>query len=82
MVHDHPPFLFVRGSLAPSDDRAVAVVGTREPSDEGARDAQHLAGALAERGITVVSGLAAGIDTAAHTGRAGGGRSACASHLE
>lgn len=68
MIHDHPPFLFVRGSLAPSDDRAIAVVGTREPSDEGARDAQHLAGALAQRGITVVSGLAAGIDTAAHTG--------------
>ena len=34
MIHDHPPFLFVRGSLAPSDDRAIAVVGTREPSDE------------------------------------------------
>lgn len=68
MIHDHPPFLFVRGSLAPSDDRAIAVVGTREPSDEGARDAQHLAGALVEQGITVVSGLAAGIDTAAHTG--------------
>jgi len=68
MVHDHPPFLFVRGSLEPADERAIAVVGTRKPSDEGRRAAWQIAGALAERGITVVSGMAAGIDTAAHVG--------------
>lgn len=66
MVHDHPPFLFVRGNLEPSDERAIAVVGTRKPSDEGVRAAQQIAGSLAERGVTVVSGMAAGIDTAAH----------------
>lgn len=66
MIHDHPPFLFVRGSIDHGDDRAIAVVGTRRPSDEGIRAARHLAGSLAERGITVVSGMALGIDTAAH----------------
>jgi DNA processing protein len=68
MVHDHPPFLFVRGSIEPGDDRAIAVVGTRKPSEEGLRAAGRIAGALAERGITVVSGMAEGIDTAAHAG--------------
>lgn len=75
MVHDHPPFLFVRGTLEPSDERAIAVVGTREPSEKGARIAEQIAGSLADRGITVVSGMAAGIDTAAHTGAlSAGGR--------
>lgn len=68
MVHDHPPFLFVSGSLDPADERAVAVVGTRTPSDEGRTVAREIAASLARRGITVVSGLAAGIDTAAHGG--------------
>jgi DNA processing protein len=68
MIHDHPPFLFVRGTMAPADDRAIAVVGTRRPSEEGVRTAGRIAGALAGRGITVVSGLAEGIDTAAHAG--------------
>ncbi|HVE45212.1 MAG TPA: DNA-processing protein DprA [Acidimicrobiales bacterium] len=74
MVHDHPPFLFVRGALDPSDERAIAVVGTREPSEKGAQVAEQISGSLAERGITVVSGMAAGIDTAAHAGalQAGG----------
>lgn len=68
MVHDHPPFLFVRGTIVLADDRAIAIVGTRRPSGEGVRTAGRIAGALAERGITVVSGLAEGIDTAAHAG--------------
>jgi DNA processing protein len=66
MIHDHPPFLFVRGSLSPADDRAIAVVGTRKPSEEGVRAARRIAASLADRGITVVSGMAEGIDTAAH----------------
>ncbi len=76
MIHDHPPFLFVRGSLADGDDRAIAVVGTRSPSPAGVRAATEIADALARRGITVVSGMAVGIDTAAHVGALNaGGRS-------
>ncbi|WP_203836682.1 DNA-processing protein DprA [Winogradskya humida] len=65
-VHQAPPLLFSQGTLAP-DRRAVAVVGTRKPTERGAQMAGWIAGALAGDGITVVSGLAAGIDTAAHT---------------
>jgi DNA processing protein len=75
MIHNRPPFLMVRGTLVPEDDRAIAVVGTRKPSEEGRRAAYRLAGGLAKRGVTVVSGLAEGIDTAAHSGAiSAGGR--------
>lgn len=67
MIHDRPPVLFVRGQLDASDERAVAVVGTRRASEEGKRTASTVAQALADAGRVVVSGLAAGIDTAAHT---------------
>lgn len=63
-----PPFLFVRGSLAREDGLAVAVVGSRRPTPYGLRTAEGLAGDLAVRGVTVVSGLARGVDTAAHRG--------------
>jgi DNA processing protein len=66
-VYDRPPFVFVRGSLAAADEDAIAVVGTRRPSPEGREQARWLAAELAHRGVTVVSGLAAGIDTEAHT---------------
>jgi DNA processing protein len=66
-VYDRPPFLFVRGSLLHDDARSVAVVGTRRASDKGRALARDVAAALTERGVTVVSGLAAGIDTEAHT---------------
>lgn len=65
LVHQRPPFLFLRGNSAEADLR-VAVVGTRTPSPDGVAHARAIAGGLAERGVTVVSGLAAGIDTAAH----------------
>ncbi|WP_194904894.1 DNA-processing protein DprA [Catenulispora rubra] len=65
MVHQRPPFLFANGTLAP-DDLAVAVVGTREPSPRGLSQASAIAEGLAQRGVTVVSGLAKGIDAAAH----------------
>ncbi len=68
MVGDRPPLLFVRGSVEAADDRAIAVVGTRKPSPEGAALAYRLAAELVERHVTVVSGLAEGIDTAAHRG--------------
>jgi len=63
-----PPLLYLRGELRPEDRRAVAVVGTREPTREGELIAERLAQGLAERGLTIVSGLARGIDTAGHRG--------------
>jgi DNA processing protein len=66
LIPNLPPFLFVRGELLPDDARAVAVVGTRKPSPDGLRRAAHMARLLSESGVTVVSGLATGIDTAAH----------------
>ena len=74
-VYNRPPFLFVRGELSPEDEQAVAVVGTRRASPEGIREAGSLASQLAERGVTVLSGLALGIDAAAHSAAlAAGGR--------
>ena len=63
-----PPFLYVRGSLAPQDERAIALVGTRRPSHYGRKMGYRLAAELARHGVTVVSGLARGIDTAVHQG--------------
>lgn len=74
-IHERPPFLFYRGRLDEGDARSVAVVGTRKPTDAGLRRAARIAAGLAKRGTTVVSGLAAGIDTAAHLAALGeGGR--------
>lgn len=72
-IYNRPPMLFIRGSLARSDDRAIAVVGTRDPSPVGLADAARLGHELASRGITVVSGLAQGIDSAAHEASIGAG---------
>jgi DNA processing protein len=72
---DHPPLLWHRGPLLARDDRALAVIGTRAESPEGRRRAREFATALAEARITVVSGLAVGIDTEAHIAAlAAGGR--------
>ena len=63
----HPlELIYYRGNLDWLATRSVAVVGTRKPSDEGKRRARKLARQLVEAGFAVVSGLAAGIDTAAH----------------
>jgi DNA processing protein len=67
MVHDRPPVLFVRGALLERDERSVAVVGTRSATAEGVRRAREIAGELVDADYVVVSGLAKGIDTAAHT---------------
>ncbi len=67
MIHQHPPVLFMRGTADERDVTSVAVVGTRQPTPRGIDQARQLATGLAGNGIPVISGLAAGIDTAAHT---------------
>jgi DNA processing protein len=66
-VHDRPPLIFVAGELRREDARSVAVVGARQATDRGRAIARRIAEHLVDRGFTVASGLAAGIDTAAHT---------------
>jgi len=66
-IYNRPPFLWVRGSLAAYDHRAIAIVGTRQASEAGRQEAARLAQALAREGVTVLSGLALGIDEAAHS---------------
>ncbi len=66
-VYNRPPFLFVRGELHESDSRALAIIGTRSATREGRARARRLARELSEAGLTIVSGLAKGIDTEAHT---------------
>ncbi len=65
-IHNRPPLLFVRGQLAPEDERSVAVVGTRQPSAAGLDAARRMADGLVSAGYVVVSGLADGIDAEAH----------------
>lgn len=67
-IDDPPGVLFVRGQLLPCDALAVAIVGSRHATAYGKRVAWQLAGGLARAGYTVVSGLARGIDAAAHRG--------------
>jgi DNA processing protein len=64
-IHQAPPVLFARGTLI-ADDSAVSVVGSRKASDRGLDIAAGVAYELVSRDVTVVAGLALGIDTAAH----------------
>ncbi|MDR4479252.1 MAG: DNA-processing protein DprA [Nitrospira sp.] len=75
MIPDPPPLLYVQGTLLETDRHAVAIVGTRKVSGAGRILAEELAGELARMGFTIVSGLARGVDAAAHRGAlAGHGR--------
>ncbi len=65
---DPPAVLFVKGELRPEDILAVAIVGTRHPTPYGLKQAERLSAGLVAAGFTIVSGLARGIDAAAHRG--------------
>jgi DNA processing protein len=65
-IYDYPPVLYVRGDLMPQDECCLAVVGTRRASMYGKQVAAEMTTELARRGVTIVSGLARGIDSIAH----------------
>lgn len=70
-----PPILYVRGTLAPADDIALAIVGTRRVTAYGRQVTERLAAELVAQGLSIVSGLARGVDTHAHAAAlAAGGR--------
>ena len=66
MINDPPPVLYLKGELRPADDWAVALVGTRKATTYGKEAARVLASDLARAGVTIISGLAKGIDTQVH----------------
>ncbi len=74
-IYDPPPVIFLKGLLKSADNLGIAVVGARKASPYGLVVAEKLAKDLAAVGVTIISGMARGIDSAAHKGAlAGGGR--------
>ncbi len=73
-IHDPPGVLFVRGALKPQDALSMAIVGARHATHYGLSQAEKLASGLARAGLTITSGLARGIDAAAHRGALAAGR--------
>ena len=65
-ISGRPSILYVRGEILPSDDASVAIVGTRRATPYGRQSAERIAGELAQAGVTIISGLARGVDAAAH----------------
>lgn len=65
-IDDFPPILYKKGTI--KNDPAIAIVGTRSPTNNGVYAARKISRWFASRGFTIVSGLATGIDTAAHKG--------------
>jgi len=70
-IYDRPPYIYVRGALH-EDDINIAVVGSRQASSYGKYTTEKIGRELAQKGITVVSGMARGIDSAAHRGAISG----------
>jgi DNA processing protein len=77
-IHDPPPELWIKGQPETLAGALVAIVGSRAASPYGVEVARRLAADLARRGVTVVSGMARGIDSAAHLGALDGGGSTIA----
>ena len=74
-IHDPPGILFVKGEIRAADALAIAIVGSRHATHYGLATAERLAASLSRAGLTIISGLARGIDAAAHRGAlAAGGR--------
>jgi DNA processing protein len=67
-IYDPPPLLYVKGALSSSDDTAFAIVGSRNASEYGMSATERISRELAIHGITIVSGMARGIDSCAHDG--------------
>jgi DNA processing protein len=67
-IYDPPPLLYLKGNEQVLSRHAISIVGTRRPTPYGNQIAERLARDLAEHGLTVVSGLARGIDSSAHRG--------------
>ena len=67
-IYNPPPFLYLKGNILREDEMAIAIVGTRVPDKYGRFVTEEIAGELGARGITVVSGMARGIDSIAHSG--------------
>jgi DNA processing protein len=65
-IDQPPPVLYTRGAILPEDEWAVAIVGTRRITSYGRQVAEDVSSVLARNGVTVISGLARGIDTVAH----------------
>ncbi len=67
-IYDYPPILYVKGTILPQDEWCLAIVGTRKATVYGRQAAEEIAADLARNKITIVSGLARGIDSIAHRG--------------
>lgn len=74
-IEDAPVIIYVKGNIEPQDRYAIAVVGSRKPTPYGISVAERISGELASMGLTIVSGMARGIDALSHKGALGvGGR--------
>ncbi len=84
-IYDFPPLLFIKGELLPEDEIGVAIVGSRDMTSYGRQVTEELASELVKSGITIISGMARGVDSIAHQAAlSAGGRTiaVCAAGLD